>query len=285
MNQDFEHNENLGYKMKYNLKGMKKNKLKNKLSFIQRLKIKSMARKNHKKEVAEYIPDEFDKKAFGALALAGAIGVGTGAVVSNLGSNHDNHNNENPTKYTDFAEPESKNTNNDVNHDINNDKDIRNEENDVNKEENQLDENEQKHGITIGDQIYVTEGTEYSEDSWGNGNKARIGEKSWRPSGDYIVDRVALQNSDGKLLANISDEGTNIDEYEKKFAENTGIDQSKLKEVAHIRYGDNGDTGWLYNISPNKLNVTKTYVEIQQENQNQNQEEQQYQQENNDLDR
>ena len=61
--------------MKYNLKDMRKNHKRTGLSLFQRMRINKIAKKNHEKGVAEYIPDDKSKKWL-IFPIVGALAAG-----------------------------------------------------------------------------------------------------------------------------------------------------------------------------------------------------------------
>lgn len=98
----------------------------------------------------------------------------------------------------------------------------------------------------VGSKVAMKNGTKYTANSLGGGNFGIIGQTDGRPEGDYYVDRVALYHN-GKLVANIGEEGTNIDAEIKKYAKEQGCSESEIKTVMHISTGaeHEGATGWV----------------------------------------
>lgn len=256
--------EPLNYNMKYNLKGMKANKSKNNLSFFQRIKINRMAKKNHEQGVAEYIPDDKSRKWL-VFPVIGALAAGTVGVIAHNQKENDKQNQRAP-EYTDTMTPEStKETT---------------ETTITTEKQNKtpvtttvtLDNNEEKvnHDLVLGSKITMPAGITYTQDSLENGQTGKIGEVSYRPEGDYVLDRVALWYN-GKLMANLGTEGTNINQEIEKVAQKLGVDPSEIEQKAHISLGENhtGPTGWIkadeFSMDDIKANISKTYDQIQQE--------------------
>ena len=113
-------------------------------------------------------------------------------------------------------------------------------------------------------------GTKYTANSLGEGNFGIIGQTDGRPEGDYYVDRVALYHN-GKLVANIGEEGTNIDAEIKKYAKEQGCSESEIKTVMHISTGaeHEGATGWVdvsqMTYNDFKQNRTEYYQNVNNE--------------------
>lgn len=258
-----EEEKDLPYSMTYNLKDMRKEKENTKLSFFDRIKMSIMAKKNEKAKVAEYIPDTKSRKWL-IFPIAGALAAG-GIYALDKGSEKD----KNPTRTTstpviDTVEPTTKTP----------------DENEptINPDENNIIENEDNNkedvALKLGSRVYMKEGISYAETSTQTGRNAKIGDFSWRPQGEYTVDRMALYLN-GSLIANIGTEGTNIDEAVKQYAAQYNVDPSQIVQKAHICVleGHGGPTGWInmdeMSIDEIKENITKTYDEIQAEKQQQ----------------
>lgn len=122
----------------------------------------------------------------------------------------------------------------------------------------------------LGSKVSVKSGTKYTEDSMGNGNYGIIGKTDGRPEGEYFVDRAALYYN-GHLIANIGDEGTNIEECIKSYAKENNCNENEIKAVMHITTGENheGATGWVdmsqMSYDKFKENRTKYYQGIPKE--------------------
>lgn len=258
-----EEEKDLPYSMTYNLKDMRKEKENTKLSFFDRIKMSIMAKKNEKAKVAEYIPDTKSRKWL-IFPIVGALAAG-GIYALDKGSEKD----KNPTRTTstpviDTVEPTTKTP--DENQPT------------INPDENNIIENEDNNkedvALKLGSRVYMKEGISYAETSTQTGRNAKIGDFSWRPQGEYTVDRMALYLN-GSLIANIGTEGTNIDEAVKQYAAQYNVDPSQIVQKAHICVleGHGGPTGWInmdeMSIDEIKENITKTYDEIQAEKQQQ----------------
>lgn len=247
----------LDYNMKYNLKGMRANKRKNDLSFFQRIKINRMAKKNHKQGVAEYIPDDKSRKWL-IFPVIGALAAGTAGVIAHNQKDNDKQNQKAP-EYIDTMIPESteKTT-------------ITTEQNQTPVTVNRDEEEKANQGLVLGSKVTMPAGVTYTEDSLENGQSGKIGELSYRPAGDYVLDRVALWYN-GELKANLGTEGTDINEAVEKLANELGVEPSEIIQKAHISLGENhvGPTGWIkadeFSMDDVKANISKTYDQIQQE--------------------
>lgn len=259
--------EPLDYNMKYNLKGMRANKRKNDLSFFQRIKINRMAKKNHKQGVAEYIPDDKSRKWL-IFPVIGALAAGTVGVIAHNQKDNDKQNQKAP-EYTDTMIPESTEKTTE-----------KTTETTITTEQNQTpvtpvtvdhdEEEKANQGLVLGSKVTMPAGVTYTEDSLENGQSGKIGELSYRPAGDYVLDRVALWYN-GELKANLGTEGTDINEAVEKLANELGVDPSEIIQKAHISLGENhvGPTGWIkadeFSMDDVKANISKTYDQIQQE--------------------
>ncbi len=124
--------------------------------------------------------------------------------------------------------------------------------------------------LVLGSRVTMPAGVTYTEDSLENGQSGKIGELSFRPAGDYVLDRVALWYN-GELKANLGTEGTDINEAVEKLANELGVEPSEIIQKAHISLGENhvGPTGWIkadeFSMDDVKANISKTYDQIQQE--------------------
>ena len=122
----------------------------------------------------------------------------------------------------------------------------------------------------VGSKVAMKNGTKYTANSLGEGNFGIIGQTDGRPEGDYYVDRVALYHN-GKLVANIGEEGTNIDAEIKKYAKEQGCSESEIKTVMHISTGaeHEGATGWVdvsqMTYNDFKQNRTEYYQNVDNE--------------------
>ena len=245
-----EEKQPLPYSMKYNLKGMKKNHKNNKMSFIQRIRTNRMAKRNYKMGVAEYVSDDKSRKWL-AVPAAGLLAAG-GIALANQDKEEEKPEQDYTPKVTDATqEAPVKSTVEEyiVEEDINQDN---------------------KADLSLGSKVNLSDGLTYTEDSLGNGVTGKIGEVSWRPAGEYTIDRVAIYH-DGTLLENLSAEGTNVDEVVRKYAKQLGIEPSEIEQKAHICLGEKhvGPTGWLnmkeMSMQDIKNNISKTYEELQKE--------------------
>ncbi len=96
----------------------------------------------------------------------------------------------------------------------------------------------------VGDKYSLSDGVKYYETALGEGDSGTVGNEN-RPAGDdYTVDRVAYF-IDGKLVANINDTGTDVEECRMKYANEYGVDISQIDMRFHVSYGDGQATGWL----------------------------------------
>ena len=259
-----EEEKDLPYSMTYNLKDMRKEKENTKLSFFDRIKMSIMAKKNEKAKVAEYIPDTKSRKWL-IFPIVGTLAAG-GIYALDKGSEKDK-NTERPTitPIVDTVEPTTTKTTDENQPTINPD-----ENNIIENEDN----NKEDVTLKLGSRVYMKEGISYAETSSQTGKNAKIGDFSWRPQGEYTVDRMALYLN-GSLIANIGTEGTNIDEAVKQYAEQYNVEPSQIVQKAHICVleGHGGPTGWInmdeMSIDEIKENITKTYDQIQAERQQQ----------------
>ena len=258
--------EELPYSMKYNLKGMRKNHKENKMSFIQRIRTNRMAKKNYQKGVAEYVADDKSRKWL-AVPVIGVLAAGGLAITNN---------DKTPEKPNQDHTPEITDTTPDISVGKATEKQeqaptIPSDEIEKAVEQafNDTDKNNTD-DLSLGSKVKLSAGVTYTEDSLGNGLTGKIGELSWRPAGDYTIDRVAIYYN-GTLLENLSTEGTNVDEAVRKYAKELGVDSSKIVQKAHVCLGEkhNGATGWLnmeeVSMQDLKNNISKTYEELQQE--------------------
>lgn len=257
-----EEEKDLPYSMTYNLKDMRKEKENTKLSFFDRIKMSIMAKKNEKAKVAEYIPDTKSRKWL-IFPIVGALATG-GIYALDKGSEKDkNPDRSTPTPVVNTVEPTTKTP----------------DENEptINLDENNIIENDDTKedvALKLGSRVYMKEGISYAETSTQTGRNAKIGDFSWRPQGEYTVDRMALYLN-GSLIANIGTEGTNIDEAVKQYAAQYNVEPSQIVQKAHICIleGHGGPTGWIdmdeMSIEEIKENITKTYDQIQAEKQQQ----------------
>lgn len=258
--------EELPYSMKYNLKGMRKNHKENKMSFIQRIRTNRMAKKNYQKGVAEYVSDDKSRKWL-AVPVIGVLAAGGLAITNN---------DKTPEKPDQAHTPEITDNTPDISAEKETEKQeqaptIPSDEIEKAVEQalNDTDRNNTD-DLSLGSRVNLSAGITYTEDSLGNGLTGKIGELSWRPAGDYTIDRVAIYYN-GTLLENLSTEGTNVDEAVRKYAKELGVDSSKIVQKAHVCLGEkhNGATGWLnmeeVSMQDLKNNISKTYEELQQE--------------------
>ena len=260
-----EEDKELPYSMTYNLKDMRKEKENTKLSFFDRIKMSIMAKKNEKVKVAEYIPDTKSRKWL-IFPIVGTLAAG-GIYALDKGSEKDKSTvRPTITPIVDTVEPTTTKTT-DENKTI-----INSNENKDNISENK--EVKEDVALKLGSRVYMKEGVSYAETSSQTGKNAKIGDFSWRPQGEYTVDRMALYLN-GSLIANIGTEGTNIDEAVKQYAAQYNVEPSQIVQKAHICVleGHGGPTGWInmdeMSIDEIKENITKTYDEIQAEKQQQ----------------
>ncbi|MBP3502012.1 MAG: hypothetical protein J6K42_00815 [Clostridia bacterium] len=255
--------EKLPYSMKYNLKGMRKNHKENKMSFIQRIRANRMAKKNHEKGVAEYVPDDKSRKWL-AVPVIGALAAG-GIAIANNENTQEQPKQDHTPDISVGVKPENQNKNQNKNQEIPTDE-IINAVDQVSKDtvKNNTDD------LVLGSRVNLQDGVTYAENSLQGGIKGKIGEVSWRPAGDYTIDRVAIYHN-GKLLENISAEGTNVDETVRKYAEKLGVNPSEIDQKAHICVGEkhDGATGWIdmeeTSMQELKNSISKTYNQLQQE--------------------
>lgn len=260
-----EEKDKLPYKMKYNLKGMRKNHKNNKMSLFQRIRTNRMAKKNHDKGVAEYIPDD-RSRAWLAIPIIGLLAAGGHAIATHDKSNDEPVKDQTP-EVTDTTKPE--NTQKDP---IGPTKPELPTDEIINAVDQVMEDTVKNNtdDLVLGSRVTLSDGVTYAEDSLQNGIKGEIGEVSWRPAGDYTIDRVAIYHN-GKLLENISAEGTNVDETVRKYAEKLGVNPSEIDQKAHICVGEkhNGATGWINmeetSMQELKNNISKTYDQLQQE--------------------
>lgn len=257
--------EPLEYDMKYNLKGMKSNKVKNELSFFQRVKINRMAKKNYEQGVAEYIQDD-KNRSWLIFPVAAALAVGVGGSIANNQKNDETKQNKTPER-TDTMTPDVEtSTTEHTTESIAQDKSQLILKND----DTQVDNEKINNDLILGSIVKMPSGITYTQDSLENGKTGIIGELSYRPEGDYVLDRVALWYN-GKLMANLGTEGTNINQEIEKIAQKLGVDPSEIEQKAHISLGEDhtGPTGWIkadeFNMDDIKANISKTYDQIQQE--------------------
>ena len=275
--------EPVEYSMKYNLKDMRKNHKRTRLSLLQRMRINKMAKKNHEKGVAEYIPDDKSRKwlifpIVGALAAGGIASANNqknnekqvqpkqeytdttnpgGNLEKTTGQTTTEHTSERTTTTTKTANKPSVQ---DVPSTL--DKSVVDTSGNDRKNENQ--------GLVLGSKVSMPAGVTYTQDSLENGAKGVIGELSYRPEGEYVIDRVALWY-DGKLQANLGTAGTDVNQEIEKIAKKLGVNPSEIVQKAHICLGENHDapTGWIkadeFSMDDIKANISKTYDQIQQE--------------------
>ena len=275
--------EPVEYSMKYNLKDMRKNHKRTRLSLLQRMRINKMAKKNHEKGVAEYIPDDKSRKWL-IFPIVGALAAGGIALANNQKNNEKQV--QPKQEYTDTTNPGGnlekttgqtttehtsertttttktayKPSVQDVPSTL--DKSVVDTSGNDRKNENQ--------GLVLGSKVSMPAGVTYTQDSLENGAKGVIGELSYRPEGEYVIDRVALWY-DGKLQANLGTAGTDVNQEIEKIAKKLGVNPSEIVQKAHICLGENHDapTGWIkadeFSMDDIKANISKTYDQIQQE--------------------
>lgn len=275
--------EPVEYSMKYNLKDMRKNHKRTRLSLLQRMRINKMAKKNHEKGVAEYIPDDKSRKWL-IFPIVGALAAGGIALANNQKNNEKQV--QPKQEYTDTTNPggnlekttgqtttehtsertttTTKTANKPSVQDVPStlDKSVVDTSGNDRKNENQ--------GLVLGSKVSMPAGVTYTQDSLENGAKGVIGELSYRPEGEYVIDRVALWY-DGKLQANLGTAGTDVNQEIEKIAKKLGVNPSEIVQKAHICLGENHDapTGWIkadeFSMDDIKANISKTYDQIQQE--------------------
>ena len=275
--------EPVEYSMKYNLKDMRKNHKRTRLSLLQRMRINKMAKKNHEKGVAEYIPDDKSRKWL-IFPIVGALAAGGIALANNQKNNEKQV--QPKQEYTDTTNPggnlekttgqtpkvhtsertttTTKTANKPSVQDVPStlDKSVVDTSGNYRKNENQ--------GLVLGSKVSMPAGVTYTQDSLENGAKGVIGELSYRPEGEYVIDRVALWY-DGKLQANLGTAGTDVNQEIEKIAKKLGVNPSEIVQKAHICLGENHDapTGWIkadeFSMDDIKANISKTYDQIQQE--------------------
>ena len=275
--------EPVEYSMKYNLKDMRKNHKRTRLSLLQRMRINKMAKKNHEKGVAEYIPDDKSRKWL-IFPIVGALAAGGIALANN--QKNDEKQVQPKQEYTDTTNPggnlekttgqtttehtsertttTTKTANKPSVQDVPStlDKSVVDTSGNDRKNENQ--------GLVLGSKVSMPAGVTYTQDSLENGAKGVIGELSYRPEGEYVIDRVALWY-DGKLQANLGTAGTDVNQEIEKIAKKLGVNPSEIVQKAHICLGENHDapTGWIkadeFSMDDIKANISKTYDQIQQE--------------------
>ena len=275
--------EPVEYSMKYNLKDMRKNHKRTRLSLLQRMRINKMAKKNHEKGVAEYIPDDKSRKWL-IFPIVGALAAGGIALANN--QKNDEKQVQPKQEYTDTTNPggnlekttgqtttehtsertttTTKTANKPSVQDVPStlDKSVVGTSGNDRKNENQ--------GLVLGSKVSMPAGVTYTQDSLENGAKGVIGELSYRPEGEYVIDRVALWY-DGKLQANLGTAGTDVNQEIEKIAKKLGVNPSEIVQKAHICLGENHDapTGWIkadeFSMDDIKANISKTYDQIQQE--------------------
>ena len=275
--------EPVEYSMKYNLKDMRKNHKRTRLSLLQRMRINKMAKKNHEKGVAEYIPDDKSRKWL-IFPIVGALAAGGIALANNQKNNEKQV--QPKQEYTDTTNPggnlekttgqtttehtsertttTTKTANKPSVQDVPStlDKSVVDTSGNDRKNENQ--------GLVLGSKVSMPAGVTYTQDSLENGAKGVIGELSYRPEGEYVIDRVALWY-DGKLQANLGTAGTDVNQEIEKIAKKLGVNPSEIVQKAHICLGENHDapTGWIkadeFSMDDVKANISKTYDQIQQE--------------------
>ena len=275
--------EPVEYSMKYNLKDMRKNHKRTRLSLLQRMRINKMAKKNHEKGVAEYIPDDKSRKWL-IFPIVGALAAGGIALANNQKNNEKQA--QPKQEYTDTTNPggnlekttgqtttehtsertttTTKTANKPSVQDVPStlDKSVVDTSGNDRKNENQ--------GLVLGSKVSMPAGVTYTQDSLEKGLKGVIGELSYRPEGEYVIDRVALWY-DGKLQANLGTAGTDVNQEIEKIAKKLGVDPSEIVQKAHICLGENHDdpTGWIkadeFSMDDIKANISKTYDQIQQE--------------------
>lgn len=272
--------EPVDYDMKYNLKDMRKNHKRTGLSLFQRMRINKIAKKNHEKGVAEYIPDDKSKKWL-IFPIVGALAAGGIALANNQKNNEKQP--QQKQEYTDTMNPGGKlekNTEQTTAHTSEqtttktvNKQSVQNVSSTLNKSVANASSNEgknKKQGVVLGSKVSMPAGVTYTQDSLENGAKGVIGELSYRPEGEYVIDRVALWY-DGKLQANLGTAGTDVNQEIEKIAKKLGVNPSEIVQKAHICLGENHDapTGWIkadeFSMDDIKANISKTYDQIQQE--------------------
>ena len=272
--------EPVDYDMKYNLKDMRKNHKRTGLSLFQRMRINKIAKKNHEKGVAEYIPDDKSKKWL-IFPIVGALAAGGIALANNQKNNEKQP--QQKQEYTDTMNPGGKlekNTEQTTAHTSEqtttktvNKQSGQNVSSTLNKSVANASSNEgknKKQGVVLGSKVSMPAGVTYTQDSLENGAKGVIGELSYRPEGEYVIDRVALWY-DGKLQANLGTAGTDVNQEIEKIAKKLGVNPSEIVQKAHICLGENHDapTGWIkadeFSMDDIKANISKTYDQIQQE--------------------
>ena len=272
--------EPVDYDMKYNLKDMRKNHKRTGLSLFQRMRINKIAKKNHEKGVAEYIPDDKSKKWL-IFPIVGVLAAGGIALANNQKNNEKQP--QQKQEYTDTMNPGGKlekNTEQTTAHTSEqtttktvNKQSVQNVSSTLNKSVANASSNEEKNkkqGVVLGSKVSMPAGVTYTQDSLENGAKGVIGELSYRPEGEYVIDRVALWY-DGKLQANLGTAGTDVNQEIEKIAKKLGVDPSEIVQKAHICLGENHDapTGWIkadeFSMDDIKANISKTYDQIQQE--------------------
>ena len=267
----------LPYTMTYNLQGMKKNRRNNKLGFIQRIKNNLLAKRN--KNVAEYIPDT-KNRGWLAIPIIGALAAGAFAAHT---TDRDNEKNE-PTEPTisDTTEPSKEDKTQDP---IGPDPVIIDAEQETTEPEQDPTEPEYQtptgdiitqsdiedavdnaiHKMTIGDQVHLTDGIKFTEDSWGNGRQGKTGITT---GNDFVINQVCLQHGD-KFKA-VNTEGTTIEEAAEKYAKQLGVDPSEIITVYSIKDNttlENSDsTGWVIDDVDWESCVTYAFGEPEQEN-------------------
>ena len=274
--------EPVEYSMKYNLKDMRKNHKRTRLSLLQRMRINKMAKKNHEKGVAEYIPDDKSRKWL-IFPIVGALAAGGIALANNQknnekqvqpkqeytdttnpGGNLEKTTGQTTTEHTSERTTTTKTANKPSVQDVPStlDKSVVDTSGNDRKNENQ--------GLVLGSKVSMPAGVTYTQDSLENGAKGVIGELSYRPEGEYVIDRVALWY-DGKLQANLGTAGTDVNQEIEKIAKKLGVNPSEIVQKAHICLGENHDapTGWIkadeFSMDDIKANISKTYDQIQQE--------------------
>lgn len=253
--------ENLPYEMIYNLKDMRKNRCKTKMSLIERIKRNRLSKKN--KNVAEYIPDD-KNRTWLVVPIIGAIALGAAAL-------HKDKEKENPqpqqNPYSDKEIPgeDTVKTPNSI------PVPDKEDENTIIIEE----EENKNQGFTLGSTVKLKDGVRYTQDSLMGGDEGKTGMNSWTKSESYTVDRVALYH-EGVLVGRADDAGIKVDEVINETAQKLNVSPEELKSVYHICIGEGhgAPLGWVDNNSISSEDilkaVDKTYEELQTKKEAQN---------------
>lgn len=117
--------------------------------------------------------------------------------------------------------------------------------------------------LKIGDLQFLDEGINYYEIGTGEGASGTIG-NSLRGKGEYVIDRVAFYIN-GKLVANINDTGTNVEEARMKYAKEYDVDLSEVGVSLHVSTKEGNATGWLdrEQMPYDKVNKVVDYNELE----------------------